>query len=493
VIPLLQQTTVQLQKHTEDDQVDFYIERNIPFMLSKLGPKAAAADLNGDGLEDLFIGGANGQASQLYFQTSAGFKLQVVPDFNSFKFNDVTAAFFFDADEDGDQDLFVGGGGNTAPASSDLYQNQLYINNGKGAFALQSGAFLISHTNCGVAIPLDYDSDGKMDIFIGSRSEPQQYGIAPKSFLYHNEGNGMFKEVSASVAPFLSNLGMITGAVYANVIGDKQPELVVTGEWMYPHVYQFKGKQFVEQKTGLENQLGWWQTVVAADLDKDGDNDLVLGNLGENFYLRANKDAPVKVFIKDFDKNGSVEKIFSHTLNGKDMPVFLKKDITEQLPALKKENLKHQDFAPKTIQELFPNTLSDARVLSVNTGASIIALNNSNKGFSVQALPYQLQLSSVQSLVVEDMNGDGHVDILAAGNFFDLLPQFCSIDASYGNLLLGNGKAGFSVASPQQSGVSINGQIKQILPLRLNNQLGYLFLQNNDYPVYFRKTSAVKK
>ena len=493
VIPLLQQTTVQLQKHTEDDQVDFYIERNIPFMLSKLGPKAAAADLNGDGLEDLFIGGANGQASQLYFQTSAGFKLQVVPDFNSFKFNDVTAAFFFDADEDGDQDLFVGGGGNTAPASSDLYQNQLYINNGKGAFALQSGAFLISHTNCGVAIPLDYDSDGKMDIFIGSRSEPQQYGIAPKSFLYHNEGNGMFKEVSASVAPFLSNLGMITGAVYANVIGDKQPELVVTGEWMYPHVYQFKGKQFVEQKTGLENQLGWWQTVVAADLDKDGDNDLVLGNLGENFYLRANKDAPVKVFIKDFDKNGSVEKIFSHTLNGKDMPVFLKKDITEQLPALKKENLKHQDFAPKTIQELFPNTLSDARVLSVNTGASIIALNNSNKGFSVQALPYQLQLSSVQSLVVEDMNGDGNVDILAAGNFFDLLPQFCSIDASYGNLLLGNGKAGFSVASPQQSGVSINGQIKQILPLRLNNQLGYLFLQNNDYPVYFRKTSAVKK
>jgi hypothetical protein len=209
--------------------------------------------------------------------------------------------------------------------------------------------------------------------------------------------------------------------------------------------------------------------------------------------LRANKDAPVKVFIKDFDKNGSVEKIFSHTLNGKDMPVFLKKDITEQLPALKKENLKHQDFAPKTIQELFPNTLSDARVLSVNTGASIIALNNSNKGFSVQALPYQLQLSSVQSLVVEDMNGDGHVDLLAAGNFFDLLPQFCSIDASYGNLLLGNGKAGFSVASPQQSGVSINGQIKQILPLRLNNQLGYLFLQNNDYPVYFRKTSAVKK
>lgn len=491
--PLLRETSIQLSKHTEDDQVDFYIERNIPFMLSKLGPKAASTDLNGDGLPDLFIGGANGQASQLYFQTNSGFKLQEVTDFDKYKFNDVTAAFFFDADADGDQDLFVGGGGNTAPANSDLYQNQLYLNNGKGSFALKSGAFLISHTNCGVAIPFDYDKDGKLDIFIGSRSEPQQYGIAPKSFLYHNEGNGNFKEVSATVAPFLMNLGMITGAVYANVMGTAEPELVITGEWMYPHIYTFNGKQFVEQKTGLENQLGWWQTVVAADIDNDGDTDLVLGNLGENFYLRASKDAPVKVFLKDFDKNGSIEKIFSHTLNGKDMPVFLKKDITEQLPALKKENLKHQDFAPKTIQALFPNNLSDATVLTVNTAASIIAINNSNKGFTVQPLPYQLQLSSIQALVVDDINKDGNKDILAAGNFFDLLPQFCSIDASYGNLLLGNGKGDFIVATPQQSGISINGQIKQVLPLQVKNQPGYLFLQNNQYPLYLRKTSAGKK
>lgn len=490
---LLQEVPMQFTKHTEDDQVDFYTERNIPFMLSKLGPKAASTDLNEDGLPDLFIGGANGQASQLYFQTAAGFKLQEVADFNQYKFNDVTAAFFFDADQDGDQDLFVGGGGNTAPASSDLYQNQLYINNGKGALSLKSGAFLISHTNCGIVIPLDYDKDGKLDIFIGSRSEPQQYGIAPKSFLYHNEGNGIFKEVSATIAPFLMNLGMITGAVYANVMGSAEPELVITGEWMYPHIYTFNGKQFIEQKSGLENQFGWWQTVVASDIDNDGDTDLVLGNLGENFYLRASNNAPVKVFLKDFDKNGTVEKIFSHTINGADMPVFLKKDITEQLPALKKENLKHQDFAPKTIQALFPNTLSDAKVLTVNTTASIIAINNSNKGFTIQPLPYQLQLSSIQALVVEDINNDGNKDILAAGNFFDLLPQFCSIDASYGNLLLGNGKGGFDVASPQQSGISINGQIKQLLPLNVKNQAGFLLLQNNQYPVYLRKTSAGKK
>lgn len=490
--PLLQQQPLQLDKHTEDDQVDFYIERNIPFMLSKLGPKAAAADVNGDGMEDLFVGGAKGQASKLYLQTNAGLKKQQVKDFEQFKFNDVTAAFFFDADQDGDMDLFVGGGGNAAPAAADMYQNQLYLNDGKGGFALKSGALQISHTNCGVAIPLDYDNDGKLDIFIGSRSTPQQYGVAPASFLYHNEGNGAFKEVSASVAPFLANLGMITGAVYANVLGDDKKELVVVGEWMYPHIYQFNGKQFQEIKSGMEEQYGWWQTVVAEDLDKDGDLDLVLGNLGENFYLKASKEAPVKLFIKDFDKNGTLDKIFSHTLNGKDMPVFLKKDITEQLPYLKKENLKHQDFASKTIQQLFPNQLSDAQVLQVTNAESVLAINNQKKSFSIQALPYQLQLSSVNAIAIDDFNGDGIKDILTAGNFVDLLPQFCSIDASYGNLLLGKGKNQFELSSPQMSGISINGQIRQILPIVVQQKSGYLFLQNNQVPLYFTKTVAGK-
>ncbi len=489
---LLQQQPIQLDKHTEDDQVDFYVERNIPFMLSKLGPKAAAADVNGDGMEDLFVGGAKGQASQLYLQTKAGLKKQTVKDFEQYKFSDVTAAFFFDADQDGDMDLFVGGGGNTAPASADIYQNQLYFNDGKGTFSLKSGALGISHTNCGAAIPLDYDNDGKLDIFIGSRSTPQQYGVAPASFLYHNEGNGVFKEVTTSVAPFLNNFGMITGAVYANVLGDAKKELVVVGEWMYPHVYQFNGKQFQEQKSGMEDQYGWWQTVVAEDLDKDGDLDLVLGNLGENFYLKASKEAPVKLFIKDFDKNGALDKIFSHTLNGKDMPVFLKKDITEQLPYLKKENLKHQDFANKTIQQLFPNQLADAQVLQVNNAASVLAINNQQQSFSIQALPYQIQLSSVSAIAIDDFNGDGNKDILTAGNFIDLLPQFCSIDASYGNLLLGKGKNQFAVSTPQMSGISINGQIRQILPVTVQQKSGYLFLQNNQVPLYFTKTVAGK-
>ena len=489
---LLQQQPIQLDKHTEDEQVDFYIERNIPFMLSKLGPKAAAADVNGDGMEDLFVGGAKGQASQLYLQTKTGLKKQQVKDFEQFKFNDVTAAFFFDADQDGDMDLFVGGGGNAAPAAADLYQNQLYFNDGKGTLTLKSGALQISHTNCGVAIPLDYDNDGKLDIFIGSRSTPQQYGVAPASFLYHNEGNGAFKEVSASVAPFLANLGMITGAVYANVLGDDRNELVVVGEWMYPHIYQFNGKQFQAIKSGLEEQYGWWQTVAAEDLDKDGDLDLVLGNLGENFYLKASKEAPVKLFIKDFDKNGTLDKIFSHTLNGKDMPVFLKKEITEQLPYLKKENLKHQDFASKTIQQVFPNQLADAQVLQVSNAASVLAINNQKQSFSIQVLPYQLQLSSVNAIAIDDFNGDGIKDILTAGNFVDLLPQFCSIDASYGHLLLGKGKNQFELSSPQMSGISINGQIRQILPIAVQQKSGYLFLQNNQVPLYFTKTVAGK-
>ncbi|KAF0240299.1 MAG: ASPIC/UnbV domain-containing, partial [Chitinophagaceae bacterium] len=210
------------EKHTEDDYVDFYAERNIPFMLSKQGPKAAVADVNGDGLDDIYIGGALQQAGQLYLQTASGFVKKTVTDFSKYAFNDVTVAFFFDCDQDGDKDLFTGGGGNFSPASADIYQNTIFLNDGKGNFSLKAGALPISHTNCGAAIPLDYDGDGKLDLFIGSRSEPQNYGVAPHSFLYHNEGNGVFKETTEQVAPSIAQLGMITSAKWCDINGDKK-------------------------------------------------------------------------------------------------------------------------------------------------------------------------------------------------------------------------------------------------------------------------------
>ncbi len=480
-------------KHKEDDYVDFYTERNIPFMLSKQGPKSAVADVNGDGLEDIYIGGAVQQAGQLYLQTPNGFVKKEVKDFTQFKFYDVTATFFADLDQDGDMDLFTGGGGNFLPATADMYQNNIFLNDGKGNFSLKAGALPISHTNCGAAIPIDYNGDGKLDIFIGSRSEPQNYGVAPKSFLYHNMGNGNFQEVTAKVAPFLNDLGMITAAAWSDINDDNKKELIIVGEWMYPHVYSFNGSKFIEMKTGLENFSGWWQQISLADLDNDGDIDIALGNLGENFYLKADSSHPVKVWIKDFDQNGTLDKIFSHTINDKDVPVFLKKDITEQIPSLKKSNLKHQDFAKKSIADLFGKSIENAKILSVNCAYSGIAYNDGKGHFTMKQLPLELQLSSINAIAIKDINEDGWNDIVVAGNFFDLLPQFCRIDGSYGNILINNKNGNFLPTSVAQSGLNVKGQVKEIAPIKIKNNQGFLFLQNNDFPKLFQQRKASGK
>lgn len=491
--PIFESIKTPFEKHVEDDYVDFYIERNIPFMLSKQGPQSAVADVNGDGLDDIYIGGALNQAGQLYIQNKNGFIKKEIKDFAQFKFYDVTVAVFFDVDQDGDMDLFTGGGGNFLPASADIYQNNIFINDGKGNFSIEPGALPISHTNCGTAIPLDYDNDGNMDLFIGSRSEPQNYGVAPKSFLYHNQGNGVFQDVTSTVAPFISNLGMITSATWSDMNGNNSKELVIVGDWMYPHIYRYDGKKMVEQKTGLENLYGWWQHVTVSDIDNDGDADLIVGNMGENFYLHADSAHPVKLWVKDFDQNGTVDKIFSHTINEKDVPVFLKKDITEQIPSLKKGNLKHQDFAKKSVQDLFGDAIRNAQVLQVNTGYSGIAYNNGKGQFTMQAFPVTVQLSSVNAITVADINADGFKDIIVAGNFFDMLPQFCSVDASYGTVLMNNQKGGFSILPNQQSGIAVNGEIRQIVPIQYQHKQGFVFLQNNGLPVFYQQKSISQK
>ncbi len=491
---LFSQINYSFDAHKEDEHIDFYQERNIPFMLSKQGPKTAVADVNKDGLEDIFLGGAVGQPSQLYLQTSQGFVKKKVADFEKFTFNDVTATVFFDADQDGDMDLFVGGGGNFVPASSEKYQHQLYTNDGAGNFTLQSGTFPLSHTNAGVAVALDYDSDGKMDLFIGSRSEPQNYGISPRSYLYHNDGAGKFTEVTEKIAPLLYQLGMVTDAAWVDVNGDQKNELIITGEWMSPKIFSFLNGQCKELSSGLEKELGWWQSLSVGDLNGDGHPDLVLGNIGQNFYMRPTFDNPVNLWIKDFDQNATVDKIFSQSIQKKDVPVFLKKDITDQIPSLKKSNLKHSDFADKTIEQIFKEGLKDAKLLTVNNAANSIAINNGKGQFEIMALPYMVQLSSVHASLITDINQDGKNDLIIAGNFFDLLPQFCSVDASYGHVLINKGNNVFEPQVATVSGLSVKGQVRDITMIQQKNRNTILFARNNDTPVcYYINHQSGKK
>ena len=483
---LFEKVANNFDKHTEDNYIDFYNERNIPFMLSRQGPKAATADVNGDGLADIYIGGAKDQPGQLYLQTPDGFVKKDVPDFKTYSFDDVTAAFFFDCDGDGDLDLFTGGGGNFAPESSGSFQNQIYVNDGKGNFTLKRGALPIINTNCGAAIPIDYDGDGNMDLFIGSRSVPQNYGVDPHSYILHNDGKGNFKNVTESIAPALSSIGMVTSAAYKDVTGDGKKDLIVVGDWMYPHVFSFNGKQFVEIKTGLENLSGWWQTVSVADVNSDGHPDLILGNMGENFYLKADSAHPVKLWMKDFDNNGAVDKIFTRSINGKDCPVFTKKDIIAQIPSVKKLNLRNEDYASKTIQDLFGNELESAIVKKVNYTASCVAYNDGKGYFTIKKLPLEVQLSSMNATVVKDVNHDNYPDIIEAGNWVDLLPQFSRVDASYGNVLINDGKGNFSTMPASKTGLFVPGETRDIISFKYKNEERFLFLENDDYPVMYK-------
>jgi len=490
--PFIESIPLFTKKYAEDDYVDFYTERNVPFMLSRLGPKAAVADVNGDGLDDVFIGTPNQQPRELYIQTKNGFQLKDVSDFKKYTFNDVTTTFFFDCDNDGDKDLFVGGGGNFADPNSGFYQNQLYLNDGKGNFNLKAGAIPISNTNCGTAAAFDYDQDGALDLFIGSRSTPQQYGVMPNNFIMHNDGAGQFTDMTAQVAPVLNGVGLITSAIAADINKDNKTELIIVGEWMAPLVLSFNGKECTLLRSGLEELSGWWQFVQSADIDNDGDLDLILGNLGENFYLKPTVDRPVKLWVKDFDQNGTMDKIISHTINNRDVPVFLKKEITDQIPSLKKMNLKHKDFANKSVQELFKNQLEKVATYTVKTAQSLIAINDGRGQFNVNALPIAVQLSSVHAAAIEDWNNDGEKDFYLAGNFFDLLPQFCRVDASFGNLLFHHKDHSFSVGSPDEMGISLSGQVKDIQPLTYKGQRGYLVLQNGESPLFIQK-AIVKK
>lgn len=474
------------EKHVEDDFVDFYYERNIPFMLSRQGPKAATGDVNGDGLEDIYIGGAKGQAGQLYLQTKDGFIKKETPDFKTFSFNDVTVAFFFDCDGDGDLDLFTGGGGNFASENSGSFQNQIFLNDSKGNFTLKRGALPVINTNCGAAIPIDYDGDGYPDLFIGSRSVPQNYGIDPHSYILHNDGKGNFRNVTDSVGKVLSSVGMVTSAAYVDLNGDGKKDLAVVGDWMYPHVFTFNGKAFVEIKTGLEDLFGWWQTVSVADVNHDGNMDLILGNIGENFYLNANKTNPVKLWIKDFDQNEYVDKIFTRTVDGKDVPVFMKKEITEQIPSLKKLNLKNEDYATKTIQQLLDKEIENAIVKKVNYTASCVAYNDGKGHFTIKELPKEIQLSSVNAIQLNDINNDGYPDMIAAGNWFDLLPQFSRLDASYGHVLINDKKGNFLEVPASETGIYVPGQTRDIISLKYKKEDCILFLENNDFPVMYK-------
>ena len=480
-------STSALASHKEDSYNDFDYEGLIYKKLSQEGPSLAVADVNGDGNEDVFIGGAKGQAATLYLHSSKG-KLSPknTPVFEEDReFEDVAAAFF-DADGDGDLDLMVGAGGNDVGMQRS-YKTRLYLNDGKGNFSKSANELPSTFKNVATISPFDFDGDGDMDVFIGSRSVVGVYGISPDHLLLENMGDGTFTNVTERLGYDLKDAGMVTDSKWEDMDGDGKKDLVITAEWDTPKIYKNTGRRLTKMNSSLDSLYGWWSTLEIADLDGDGDQDLILGNQGLNLHYKPTEYAPMKMWINDYDNNGTIEQIFTLQEDGKDYPIHQKRELTEQLPALKKQNLKASDYAHRTIHQLFPEeTIQKSIVKKVETSASVIAINEGGGKFTIKNLPPRVQLSCVCDIACTDVNQDGNLDLIMAGNNFEFKPQFSRLDASQGNLLLGDGNMGFEWQDYDTSGFKVRDEVKYLKQFKDKNGNIYLIAAiNNNKPKIF--------
>ncbi len=460
--------------HEENQFLDFTREPLMPHLLSTEGPALVVADVNGDGLDDVFAGGAKWQPARLLVQQSDGGFLPTNDAlWTADSLHEDVDAAFFDADGDGDADLYVVSAGNEFWGNNDALRDRLYLNDGSGGFTRTENALPDVFANGCCVAPGDFDQDGDVDLFVGSRVVSRQYGLTPPSFLLENDGTGAFTDVTETRTAGLAEAGMITDAVWTDYDGDGSLDLIVVGEWTPIRVFAQRDGQFTERtaEAGFDGSNGWWNTVLAEDMDGDGDVDLVAGNLGRNSYLHAAPDEPARLTIGDFNTDGKPDQILTHYKNGDDLLFASRDDLIRQLPALVNKFPTYASFGGSRLDDVFtPEERTGATVKEAYFFDTVYAENNGDPGsssgqapaFTLRPLPWHAQLAPVHAILADDFDGDGLKDLMLAGNFDGVPPRRGRYDAGYGWLLRGDGQGTFSVIEPAESNLWIEGQARAL-------------------------------
>lgn len=465
--------------HKEDVFNDFKREPLLPHMFSRMGPCLAVGDVNQDGKDDLFAGGAAGQAGKIFIQTPDGkFISKELP---GSEYED-TDASFFDLDGDGDTDIYVASGGSSFAEGDVRYQDRVYVNDGKGNFVLKKDAIPTLNTSTGCVRTADMDGDGDMDVFVGGRVIPGRYPYSPESYLLRNEG-GKLLNVTSDLAPGLMQAGMIADAAWTDINGDAKPDLILAGEWSAVQIWINTGTKLENQTEayGLGQTHGWWNRLLAEDVDGDGDMDIIAGNRGINDQMKATAQYPASVIAKDFDGNGTHDAILSYYIQGKNYPIATRDELIGQLAFLKRKFLRYEAYAKATLSDVFAETeLVGALQLKAYTFETAWFENTGEGKFVKHDLPAEAQFSPVFGLVFQDFDGDGRKDILLSGNFYPVRAEIGRADAGYGLMLKGNGEGHFQAISPVQSGFVVREDIRSMKIIGLPGGRQVLVVGSND-------------
>lgn len=479
--------------HQENEYDDFKTQILLPHRMSQNGPALAVGDVNGDGLEDFYVGGAHEQAGAIFTQNADGtFSQKNIGALEKDRNHEDTGATFFDADGDGDLDLYVVSGGFEFPENDSKYQDRLYLNNGTGSFNLSVGKLPAITASGSCAVAHDFDNDGDLDLFVGGRVVHNKYPLPARSYLLRNDG-GKFSDATQEIAPDAAEIGMVTSALWTDFNQDGQSDLMVVGEWTNIEFFENQGGKLVlaTASYGTEETRGWWNHVSEADIDGDGDMDYLLGNLGLNYKFHASADKPFHVYCNDFDNDGVQDVVLAKKVKDDFKPIRGRTCSSTQMPFIKQKFTTFESYADADVTEIYgEENLNAALHYEAKLFESVWLKNNGGGQFEIMSLPSEAQFFPVNGAIFEDFNEDGKKDIFLAGNNYSAEVETSRADAGNGLLMLGDGSGGLQPLTVLQSGIFTPGDVKAIRLIKLANGNKAVLVANNNAPIQLFQSKA---